>query len=211
VNCRTRMFAKPSGFTLVEVMLALSLFALLGTILYGAIALGHGAVEKSRHSFEKNQELRSAVDLLGGYIRSSYPYRLSPQNPSFFYRGEETELNFISSFSLAMGGRGMANIRLFWQSQNGEEGLLKLEEQVPVRLADENGGGGYNHGVVIRDRVIAFRLAYLDAQSEKEEWVERWDTTERKALPRAVRLSFRTAADGEVEWIFPVMMSVLAP
>jgi prepilin-type N-terminal cleavage/methylation domain-containing protein len=205
------MFAKPSGFTLVEVMLALSLFALLGTILYGAIALGHGAVEKSRHSFEKNQELRSAVDLLGGYIRSSYPYRLSPQNPSFFYRGEETELNFISSFSLAMGGRGMANIRLFWQSQNGEEGLLKLEEQVPVRLADENGGGGYNHGVVIRDRVIAFRLAYLDAQSEKEEWVERWDTTERKALPRAVRLSFRTAADGEVEWIFPVMMSVLAP
>jgi len=211
VNCRTRMFAKPSGFTLVEVMLALSLFALLGTILYGAIALGHGAVEKSRHSFEKNQELRSAVDLLGGYIRSSYPYRLSPQNPSFFYRGEETELNFISSFSLAMGGRGMANIRLFWQSQNGEEGLLKLEEQVPVRLADENGGGGYNHGVVIRDRVIAFRLAYLDAQSEKEEWVERWDTTERKALPRAVRLSFRTAADGEVEWVFPVMMSVLAP
>jgi prepilin-type N-terminal cleavage/methylation domain-containing protein len=211
VNCRTRMFAKPSGFTLVEVMLALSLFALLGTILYGAIALGHGAVEKSRHSFEKNQELRSAVDLLGGYIRSSYPYRLSPQNPSFFYRGEETELNFISSFSLAMGGRGMANIRLFWQSQNGEEGLLKLEEQVPVRLADENGGGGYNHGVVIRDRVSAFRLAYLDAQSEKEEWVERWDTTERKALPRAVRLSFRTAADGEVEWVFPVMMSVLAP
>jgi prepilin-type N-terminal cleavage/methylation domain-containing protein len=205
------MFAKPSGFTLVEVMLALSLFALLGTILYGAIALGHGAVEKSRHSFEKNQELRSAVDLLGGYIRSSYPYRLSPQNPSFFYRGEETELNFISSFSLAMGGRGMANIRLFWQSQNGEEGLLKLEEQVPVRLADENGGGGYNHGVVIRDRVSAFRLAYLDAQSEKEEWVERWDTTERKALPRAVRLSFRTAADGEVEWVFPVMMSVLAP
>jgi general secretion pathway protein J len=211
VNCRTRMFAKPSGFTLVEVMLALSLFALLGTILYGAIALGHGAVEKSRHSFEKNQELRSAVDLLGGYIRSSYPYRLSPQNPSFFYRGEETELNFISSFSLAMGGRGMANIRLFWQSQNGEEGLLKLEEQVPVRLADENGGGGYNHGVVIRDRVSAFRLAYLDAQSEKEEWVERWDTTERKALPRAVRLSFRTAADGKVEWVFPVMMSVLAP
>ena len=211
MNCRTRMFAKPSGFTLVEVMLALSLFALLGTILYGAIALGHGAVEKSRHSFEKNQELRSAVDLLGGYIRSSYPYRLSPQNPSFFYRGEETELNFISSFSLAMGGRGMANIRLFWQSQNGEEGLLKLEEQVPVRLADENGGGGYNHGVVIRDRVSAFRLAYLDAQSEKEEWVERWDTTERKALPRAVRLSFRTAADGEVEWVFPVMMSVLAP
>src|SRR5215469_5944599 len=107
----TGITAKPSGFTLLEVMLALTLFALLGTILYGAIALGHGAVERSRHSFEKNQELRSAVDLVGGYVRSSYPYRVSPQDPSFFYGGEETELSFISSFSLAMGGRGRLEVR----------------------------------------------------------------------------------------------------
>jgi prepilin-type N-terminal cleavage/methylation domain-containing protein len=208
---RTAILAKPSGFTLLEVMLALTLFALLGTILYGAIALGHGAVEKSQRSFEKNQELRSTVDLVGGYIRSSYPYRVSQQDPSFFYSGEETELSFISSFSLAMGGRGMAKIRLFWESQNGEEGVLKLEEQVPVRLADENGGGGYNHGVVIRDRVSAFHLAYLDAKNEEPEWVEKWDTAAHKTLPRAVRVSFRTPREGDVEWVFPVMMSVLAP
>src|SRR5215467_4685162 len=158
--------AKPSGFTLLEVMLALTLFALLGTILYGAIALGQGAVEKSRGTFEKNQELRSSVDLVGGYVRSSYPYRASQQDPSFFYRGEETELSFISSFSLAMGGRGMAKIRLFWESQKGEEGALKLEEQVPVRLTDESGGGGYTHSVLIRDRVSAFHLAYLDIKNE---------------------------------------------
>jgi|307.fasta_scaffold28069_4 prepilin-type N-terminal cleavage/methylation domain-containing protein len=207
----TGITAKPSGFTLLEVMLALTLFALLGTILYGAIALGHGAVERSRHSFEKNQELRSAVDLVGGYVRSSYPYRVSPQDPSFFYGGEETELSFISSFSLAMGGRGMAKIRLFWESQNGEEGALKLEEQVPVRLNDENGGGGYTHDVTIRDRVSAFHLAYLDIKNEEEEWVEKWDLTEHKTLPRAVRVSFRTPREGQVEWVFPIMMAVLAP
>lgn len=208
---RTGIFNKTSGFTLLEVMLALTLFALLGTILYGAIALGHGAVGKSERSFEKNQELRSTVDLVGGYIRSSYPYRMSQQDPTFFYQAEETELSFISSFSLAMGGRGMAKIRLFWEGQNGEEGVLKLEEQIPVRLADENGGGGYTHSVVIRDRVSAFRLAYLDTKTEQEEWVEKWDTAEHKTLPRAVRVNFRTPREGEVEWVFPVMMSVLAP
>ncbi len=211
MTSRTSALGKPSGFTLVEVILALTLFALLATILYGAIALSHGAVEKSQRSFEKNQSLRSAVEFLASYIRSSYPYRLSPQDPSFFYQGEETELSFISSFSLAMGGRGMAKIRLSWEGEIGGDGVLKLEEQVPVRLSDENGGGGLANEIVLRERVTAFRLAYLDPQSEKEEWVERWDPAERKVLPRAVRLSFRTAAEGEVEWVFPVMMSVLAP
>jgi general secretion pathway protein J len=210
VTHRTAVLSKPSGFTLVEVMISLTLFALLATILYGAIALGQGAVEKSQRSFEKNQNLRSAVDLLGSYIRSSYPYRLTQQDPAFFYQGEETELTFVSSFSLAMGGRGMAKIHLFWEGQKDGDGVLKLEEQVPVRLGGD-GGSGFNNGVVLRERVAEFNLTYLNPQSEKEEWVERWDTNERKVLPRAVRLSFHTPAEGDVEWVFPVMMSVLAP
>jgi hypothetical protein len=88
---------------------------------------------------------------------------------------------------------------------------LKLEEQVPVRLNDENGGGGYTHDVTIRDRVSAFHLAYLDIKNEEEEWVEKWDLTEHKTLPRAVRVSFRTPREGQVEWVFPIMMAVLAP
>jgi hypothetical protein len=59
--------------------------------------------------------------------------------------------------------------------------------------------------------VKEFRIAYLKLQSEGEQWEERWDPTERKALPRAVRLTYRTGAGKEVRWIFPVMMSVLAP
>src|SRR5262249_53288674 len=159
----------------------------------------------------KNQELRSTVDLVGGYIRSSYPYRISPQNPNFFYMGDETELSFISSFSLAMGGRGMAKIRLFWEGQKADEGVVKLEEQVPVRLADQEQGSGYVHSVVIRDRVSAFHLSYLDIKDDQEEWVEKWDTTEHKGLPRAVRVNFRTPREGDVEWVFPVMITVLAP
>ena len=208
---RTPVLPKQSGFTLVEVMLALTLFALLGTILYGAIALGQGAVEKSQKSFEESQKLRSAVDLLGNYVRSSYPYRVSPQIPTVFYNGEETELSFVSAFSLTMGGRGMAKIHLFWETQNEGSGVLKLEEQVPVRLGDENAESGYQNAVVLRERVTEFRLAYLDPQSEKGDWVEKWDGNERKALPRAVRLNFRVNGEREVEWVFPVMMNVMAP
>ena len=206
---RSSTISRQVGFTLIEVMLALTLFALLGTILYGAISLGHRAVEKTEASFEKNQKLRSAVDLLGTYIRSSYPYRLSPQDPTLFYSGEETELSFVSAVSLTMGGRGLAKIHLSWDGQDDGAGVLQVEEQVPVRVSDDS--GGYTNSIVLTDQIAGFRLTYLDPQNEKQDWVERWDPAERKTLPRAVRLNFRVHGDREVEWVFPIMMNVLAP
>ena len=77
-----RKIARPNpahaGFTLIEVVLALTIFALLGTILYGAFALSHNALAKSQISAERNQAQRATADLLGSYIRSAYPYRSSP-------------------------------------------------------------------------------------------------------------------------------------
>jgi hypothetical protein len=64
--------------------------------------------------------------------------------------------------------------------------------------------------VIIQERVKELRFAYLDSNSEDERWEERWDGTEKLALPRAVRLSYRNREGKEVRWVFPVMISVLA-
>jgi general secretion pathway protein J len=204
------MTKSQAGFTLVEVMLALTIFALMGTILYGAFSLGHGAVEKSQVSFAQNQKLRSFADLLGSYVRSAYPYRPSIQDSTIFFTGEEAELTFVSSFSLAMGGRGMAKVRLFWESDQNDGGVLRLEEETPVRLETEEGSEGHTTGMILREGVREFRISYLDPKSDQEKWEERWDAKERNALPRAVRLNYRTEERREVQWIFPVMMTVLA-
>ncbi len=199
------------GFTLLEVVLALTIFALMGTVLYGAFSLGHSAVERSKHHFEKNQKLRSFGDLLGNYIRSSYPYRASRQDPTPFYEGEADHLTFVSAVSLAMGGRGMAKIRLSWEAFEQGGGPLMLEEVVPVRIGEEASDGGLRNRLVVRDRVHDFRLAYLDPTGGEEKWEDRWDGKEKRMLPRAVRLSYRDAAGKETRWVFPLMIVVLAP
>lgn len=202
-----------NGFTLIEVLLALTIFALMGTILYGAFSLGHGAVEKSQKSFEKNQKLRAVDELLGSYIRSAFPYRSTPQSAPLLFIGESAELTFVSSFSLAMGGRGMAKVHLFWEGDEKRGGTLRLEEETPVRVQDEEGNEGHEglrNGMVIREGVKEFRISYLDPQSEEEKWEERWDVGERNGLPRAVRFEYRTADGAEARWVFPVMMNLLA-
>lgn len=201
------------GFTLIEVMLAMTIFALISTVLYGAFALGHSAVEKSQRSFEKNQKLRAIDELLGSYIRSAYPYRSSPQGAAILFVGEQADLTFVSSFSRAMGGRGMAKVRLFWEGDENRAGVLRLEEQVPVRIPNEEDSEedeGISNGLVVREGVKDFRITYLDPQSDEDKWEERWDARERNSLPRAVRLNYRSEERGEVQWVFPVMMNVLA-
>ena len=199
------------GFTLLEVVLALTIFALMATILYGAFSLGRSAVARSQHAFEKNQKLRSLGDLLGSYVRSSYPYRVSLRDPSIFFEGEEDQLTFVSSYSLAMGGRGMAKIHLSWDRAAEGQGALRLEEVVPVRLNEEMTEEGVRNSLTLERGIGEFRLAYLDPTRTDEIWEQRWDAREKRMLPRAVRLSYRNAAGKEVRWVFPVMISVLAP
>jgi len=204
----------PNGFTLIEVVLALTIFALIGTLLYGAFSIGHRAVEKSQRSFEKNQQLRSVDELLGSYIRSAYPYRSSPQGAAILFAGEQDKLTFVSSFSLAMGGRGMAKVRVFWEGGEKRAGVLRLEEETPVRVPSEEEDDrqeGLRNAIVVREGVKEFRMSYLDPQRDDAKWEERWDAEERNRLPRAVRLDYRTEEGREVQWVFPVMLRLLAP
>jgi prepilin-type N-terminal cleavage/methylation domain-containing protein len=207
----TRASARAAGFTLIEVVLALTIFALIGGILYGAFSLSHNAVEKSQVNSTRNQKQRSIADLLGSYVRSTFPYRESPQEQTAFFEGDAESLTFVSAYSQGMGGRGMAKIQITKDEDDNGRGTVKLEETVPVRLSSESGGGGQTYSIVLQDNVKEFRLAYLDPQAEEETWEDRWDGRERRVLPRAVRFTYQDERGKEVRWIFPVMMTVLTP
>jgi len=211
-NCGRRHHreAASSGFTLIEVVLALTIFALMGGILYGAFSLGHSAVEKSEANSTRNQKQRAITELLGNYIRSTFPYKESAQDQTVFFTGESDSVTFVSAYSQAMGGRGMAMIHLSKEEDGDHRAALKVEETAPVRISAEVGAAGQSHSLTLQADMREIRFAYLDPQAEDEKWEDRWDGRERRVLPRAVGISFLNANGEEVRWIFPVMMTVLA-
>lgn len=197
------------GFTLIEVTIATFLFAVIAAILYGTFYLGHRAVEKGQARFEASQSERSEVELLAGYIRSAYPYRASDQ--SIFFSGEETWVDFVSALSSGMGGRGMARVLLAWEQGPDGDGLLALEERVPVRSESAEESSGYRNRVVLRRGLESVRMEYLELKDGEEVWVKHWDGKEKRGLPRAVRIHLVSAHGSETQWDYPVMMSVLSP
>lgn len=198
-----------NGFTLIEVILALTIFALMSGILYGAFSLSQSAVEKSEANSTRNQKQRAIADLLGSYVRSGFPYRESPQDPSVYFDGDSDSVTFVSAYSQSLGGRGMAKIQISQDEGSNGWSSIKVEETTPVRVSGD-AGSGVSHSIVLQDNVKDFRLDYLDPQSDDEKWEERWDGKEKRILPRAVRISYTPQNGKEIRWVFPVMMSVLA-
>ncbi len=209
LETRNSKLETQEGFTLIEVMIAMTLLVLLTLVLYGALDVGHKAVEKAEARSEQSQKLRLSGELLAAYLRSAYPYHVSPNDPAIFFSGEETSLSFVSALSLGLGGRGMSEIEISWDGEAGGSGNLTLEEQMPVRLT--GGGTGYHNSLVLRQNISDFHIEYLDPQSEDEHWVEQWDGAEQRILPRAVRLSYKTVGGERSRSVFPIMMNVLAP
>lgn len=199
------------GFTLIEVSIAMTLLALLAALTYGAFYLGHRAMEKAQARSEESQRLRSAGDLLAGYIRSIHPYRSSPQRAEIFFSGKANHLTFVSALSVGMGGRGMSKVSIGVEGDGAWN--LVLEEELPVRFEDNGAASGYKNRVVLRQGIRDLRIDYLyrDPSSGEANWLEEWDGGERRSLPRAVRLSYRRERGDEVQWVFPIMMSVLVP
>jgi prepilin-type N-terminal cleavage/methylation domain-containing protein len=200
-----------SGFTLIEVVLALSIFALMAAILYGAFALGQSAVVKSQKSAGESQMRRSAGDLIGSYIHSAFPYRDSPQDAAPFFDGEANSVTFVSAYSHAMGGRGMAKIQISADEGASGRASLRLEETTPVRLNSDSGAVGQSQGLVLEENIRQFRIDYLNPQSEDDTWEENWDARERRSLPRAVRFTYLDDQGAKISRTYPIMMMVLRP
>lgn len=195
------------GFTLIEMILAISIFSLIAVILYGALYLGRRAVEKGTLSTEAAQKERMLGSFLSGYVRSAFPYRASAQDPSVFFNGESSSLAFVSALSRGLGGRGMAKVTVAWDGRQGS--ALTLEEEMPVRVFGVESSGGYRNRMVLYPEVDEFRVDYLSPDDTQDQWVERWDGAEKKTLPRAVRFRLRAAGRPEREWVLPVMIKAL--
>jgi hypothetical protein len=183
-------------------------------ILYGSFFLSERAAAKAQARADVSQSLRTFEEVLGGYIRSAYPYRSNPRDPAVYFAGDDRSVEFISSLSTGLGGRGMSRVRISAELEGSRGATLILEEEMPVRVGDKATGGGYRNNILLAQGLSGLRFEYLDPgtdpQKPEETWVDEWDGKQKRVLPRAVRLVYQ-GERGDVRWTFPVMMRVLAP
>lgn len=179
------------GFTLLEVMLAMTALAMLTAIIYGAFNLGVRAVEKGQLVVVGAQRARAASDVMRRQLKSMVPYPCRPDEDSdpvpYFEVGQNPpSLSFITAAGLH-GGAGMEHVR--YEVRGDPPQLVLMDSPVFWFLK------GRCSDVVTRDTTEAvlldgFRTITFEPQAYESDtkWSE-GDGVEEFGLPRSIHIS----------------------
>jgi prepilin-type N-terminal cleavage/methylation domain-containing protein len=177
------------GFTLLEVVLAMTALALVAAICYGAFHLGVRAVERGEVAVVSAQRLRVASDVLTRQIKSTVPYPTRNRDediyPYFF--GTATSMTFITGSGLE-GGGGLA--RVVYQVVDGPPRLVITESAFfsPDTLGRDPVDKPGERSAVLLEGFRTLRFEYMMNDGVDTEWRPDWDAHEEEALPAAVRI-----------------------
>lgn len=180
--------ARMRGFTLLELLLALGIVAVLLVIVSGGLRVGLAAWQRGEERTAKLDRARSLVVLLERALAGAFPYRVAPETEQelrILFDGRPDRLTFVtlspplpigastafSAVSLAVDGAGFA-----------------LRQQVlPNRIVLDR-----LDPILVDAQTTGVRFRYLG--QEPEAWQEAWDVTKEETLPRAVEITLVSGA-----------------
>jgi general secretion pathway protein J len=193
VSSRAR---RAAGFTLLEVVLAMTSLAMLTAIVYGAFHLGTRAVEHGQAAVVTAQRLRVASDVLVRQLKSAvaYPAR-NDDGPFWYFKGNQNTMQFVTAAGLQGGG---GQVEVTYSIEDGP----RCGSSPPCLLLTENphispemlGTGRVNrrdlHTAILLDGFRHMSFEYFDPdERDPAGYAARWNPFDHDRLPPAVRIS----------------------
>ena len=171
------------GFTLIEVLLAVSLVAMMATLVFGSLYVTTSAIDSARANSVSEQVVRSTLrvmtdELSVGVARASGPW--------MGVNGQQDGQPADSVAFLTMGQfRGTESnidtelVRIVY-AREGDR-LLRFVRRNLYGLTDES-----IEQVELARKVTGFNVRYYDGKNNL--WVDEWDGRGRSGTPKAVLL-----------------------
>jgi len=172
-----RLPQREEGFTLIEIMAALTIFALMGVVVFSVV---FDASKRSR-VIDREVKLQMAAgaildlvteDLKGTYIKSGeFPFLLGEDVWQGDDQADTVQLITTSSMPVSPfvpnGGLSEVGYSLSFPDGGGL-GTLFRREQFPPDLPDDEGGNTF----AVSGKVRSFNVRYYDGDS----WWDLWDS-----------------------------------
>jgi Tfp pilus assembly protein PilE len=190
---------RSGGFTLLEVVLAMTALALVTVICYAAFYLGVRAVERGEVAVVTAQRLRVASDTIIRQVKSTVPYaaRNKDEDVYPYFVGTATSMSFITAAGLT-GGGGLS--RVVYQVANDPTRLVLTESPFfsPDALGTEPPDNPGQTSAILLDGFTTLKFEYMMNDGVDTEWRPDWDGHDEEALPAAVRILVEGMAGLEV-------------
>ncbi|MGE0083274.1 MAG: type II secretion system protein J [Desulfococcaceae bacterium] len=202
------------GFTLLELLISLTIVAVIVVLIFSALRIGVRAWEKGEENVEARQRYRIVLNLMRQQLAAvCLSVSGTGENRSVLFKGDEGFVEFISRRSLMPDSTaGIVYIRYQTESDKNSVRLSLYEKNMVVlkNVADMEVPAPDDYYELIRD-MADFGFEYLKESADdksgeiKMEWQPAWDLEKDKGFPRAVRIRFRSdKASAAVYVIVPI-------
>ena len=169
------------GFTLIEVLLAVSLVAMMATLVFGSLYVTTSAIEAARASSANEQIVRSTLrvmtdELSVGVSQTSGPW-MGINGQQDGQPADSIAFLTMGQFRGAESTKDTELVRIVY-TREGDR-LLRFVRRNLYGLTDES-----IEQVELATKVKAFNVRFYDSKTNL--WVDEWDGRGRSGTPKAL-------------------------
>lgn len=173
---------KKNGFTLLELLLSLSITGIILIIILSALRLGIDSWEKGEKEIKKMENLSMTIYKISEEIKSIYPYIIEEfGNEQLQFIGKEDSISFVT---VSQNGFKWVEYYMNNDQNNLYKGLLVRFGNLPSSKSFDSSSGMV---VEIDPDVISIEFEYLFRLDNEERWFKEWNK-DSNTLPNAIRI-----------------------
>ena len=185
-----------SGFTLLELLISLTILSVIVVIIFGALRIGIRAWEKGERELDTRQRQRIVLDLIKRQLASTSVGEVwGGDQPLVSLKGDAKSVEFVSHIPLTPGNRfGTVYVKYVVKAATGDEGeQLTFYERNVALLDKKTAAGNPDEGdfseLLTGMKSIVFEYLKVRPGEAESRWQESWDPAVDNGVPRAIRVT----------------------
>lgn len=194
---------KQTGFTLLELLIAMALLSVIMLLIFGTLRIGARSWEAGEKKAETMSQVVIVEDFLRNHLTRVQPWvdDFSEDEPVFMFQGTHEGLLFVSTLPLHNRGQGgwhTFNLKLV-EKRDQTDLVVALDSFYPS--LDEDNDAKIDD-VLLIEGVDSIALSYFGSETpnEEPEWFETWE--DKNFLPQMIRIAIQVR--GRQPW--PVLL-----
>ena len=193
-----------NGFTLLELLISITIVAVIIAIIFGAMRAGIRVWEKGEQNIESRQRQRIILNMLKRQLASVCLSNITYTREPFYLKGSEKRIEFVSSVSLLSATEGGYVHVVYSISPSEIDTETEICSLSETNFIDMNSGqvvGGSDKKdfteLISGFKEISFEYLNENENEEKEkfEWTDEWNIKDKKKFPKAIKINLKANED----------------